>query len=40
MIAHALHLHDSTIVRNVDDYVQNDKLKPAKRGSKSYLTEE
>ena len=40
MIAQALRLHETTIVRHVDDYVHREKLKPANGGSQSYLTEE
>ena len=40
MIAQALRLHETTIVRHLDDYVHKEKLKPANGGSQSYLTEE
>lgn len=40
MIAQALRLHETTIVRHIDDYVHKEKLKPANGGSQSYLTEE
>ena len=40
MIAQALRLHETTIVRHIDDYVHREKLQPANGGSQSYLTEE
>lgn len=40
MIAQALRLHETTIVRHIDDYVYKEKLQPANGGSQSYLTEE
>jgi predicted ArsR family transcriptional regulator len=40
MIAQALRLHETTIVRHINDYVNKEKLKPANGGSQSYLTEE
>jgi len=38
MIAQALRLHESTIVRHIDDYLSKDKLKPENGGSEPYLT--
>lgn len=40
MIAQALRLHETTIVRHLDDYVNKEILAPANGGSQSYLTEE
>lgn len=40
MIAQALRLHETTIVRHIDDYINKAKLQPANGGSQSYLTEE
>jgi len=39
MIAQALRLHETTIIRHVDDYLLKDKLKPENGGSHSYLTQ-
>ena len=38
MIAQALRLHETTIIRHIDDYVIKNKLKPENGGSQSYLT--
>jgi len=40
MIAQVLRLHETTIVRHIDDYVHKEKLQPANGGSQSYLTGE
>ena len=40
MIAQALRLHETTIIRHLDDFLENNKLKPENGGSQSYLTEE
>ena len=37
MIAQALRLHETSIVRHIDDYVSKNKLAPANGGSHSYL---
>ena len=38
MIAQALRLHETTIVRHVDDYVSKNKLAPENGGSQPYLS--
>lgn len=38
MIAQALRLHETSIVRHIDDYVNKKKLKPENGGSQSYLS--
>lgn len=38
MIAQALRLHETTIVRHIDDFVKKNKLKPENGGSSAYLT--
>jgi len=38
MIAQALRLHETTIVRHIDDFVNKNKLKPENGGSESRLT--
>lgn len=38
MIAQALRLHETTIVRHINDYVEKDKLKPENGGSQGYLS--
>ena len=40
MIAQALRLHETSIVRHIDDYVKKEKLKPENGGSVSCLTAE
>ena len=40
MIAQALRLHETSIVRHIDDYVSKNKLAPENGGSQPYLTEE
>jgi transposase len=40
MIAQALRLHETTIVRHIDDFVNKNKLKPENGGSQSLLTTE
>lgn len=40
MIAQALRLHETTIVRHIDDYVRKNKLKPENGGSLPYLSPE
>ena len=40
MIAQALRLHETSIVRHINDYVDKDKLKPENGGSASCLTAE
>jgi transposase len=39
MIAQALRLHETTIVRHVDDFVSKNKLAPENGGSKPYLNQ-
>jgi len=39
MIAQALRLHETTILRHIDDYVVKNKLKPENGGSEPYLTQ-
>jgi transposase len=39
MIAQALRLHETTIIRHIDDYLLKHKLKPENGGSHSYLTQ-
>jgi transposase len=39
-IAQALRLHETSIVRHIDDYVQKEKLKPDNGGSVSCLSAE
>ena len=34
----ALRLHETTVVRHIDDFVKKNKLKPENGGSNSYLT--
>ena len=38
MIAQALRLHETTIVRHIDDYVSKNKLAPENGGSQPYLS--
>ena len=38
MIAQALRLHETTIVRHINDYLKKEKLKPENGGSTSYLS--
>ncbi len=38
MISQALRLHESTITRHIDDYLEKEKLKPENGGSASYLS--
>lgn len=38
MIAQALRLHETTIIRHINDYLKYDKLKPANGGSMGYLS--
>lgn len=38
MIAQALRLHETTIIRHINDYLKHDKLKPANGGSTGYLS--
>ncbi len=38
MIAQALRLHKTTIVRHIKDYIEKDKLKPENGGSQGYLS--
>ena len=38
MIAQALRLHETTIVRHINDYIDKDKLKPENGGSQGYLS--
>jgi len=38
MIAQALRLHETTIIRHMNDYLKHDKLKPANGGSTGYLS--
>jgi transposase len=40
MIAQALRLHETSIIRHVDDYLSKEKLKPENGGSVSYLSAE
>ena len=40
MIAEALLLHETSIVRHIDDYVDKQKLCPKSGGSQSYLNQE
>jgi hypothetical protein len=37
MIAQALRLHETTIVRHIDNYVYKEKLQSANGGSQLYL---
>lgn len=39
MIAEALRLHETTIIKHIDDYLIKLKLKPENGGSHSYLTQ-
>lgn len=39
MIAQALRLHETTIVRHIDDYVSKNKLAPENGGSQPYLSQ-
>lgn len=39
MIAQALRLHETTIIRHIDDYLLKNKLKPENGGSYAYLTQ-
>lgn len=39
MIAQALRLHETTIVRHIDDYVSKNKLAPENGGSQPYLNQ-
>jgi len=38
MIAQALRLHETSIVRHINDYLKKEKLKPENGGSNSYLS--
>ena len=38
MIAQALRLHETTIARHINDYLEKEKLKPENGGSSSYLS--
>ena len=38
MISQALRLHESTITRHINDYLEKEKLKPENGGSTSYLS--
>jgi transposase len=38
MIAQALRLHETSIVRHINDYVSKNKLAPENGGSQSYLS--
>lgn len=38
MIAQALRLHETTIIRHINDYLEKEKLKPENGGSNSYLS--
>jgi len=40
MIAQALRLHESSIIRHIDDFISKKKLKPENGGSQSYLSTE
>lgn len=40
MIAQALRLHETSVVRHIDDFVKKEKLLPESGGSSSYLTQE
>jgi len=37
MIAQALRLHETSIVRHIDDFISKDKLAPENGGSQPYL---
>jgi len=39
MIAQALRLHETSIVRHIDDFISKDKLAPENGGSQSYLSQ-
>jgi len=39
LIAQALRLHETTIIRHIDDYLVKNKLKPENGGSYGYLTQ-
>ncbi len=38
MIAQALRLHETSIIRHINDYLEKEKLKPENGGSESYLS--
>ena len=38
MIAQALRLHETSIVRHINDYLKKEKLKPTNGGSTGYLS--
>jgi len=38
LIAQALRLHETTIIRHINDYIEKEKLKPENGGSTSYLS--
>ncbi|EWH10649.1 transposase-like protein [Catenovulum agarivorans DS-2] len=40
MIAQALRLHETSIIRHIDDFLNKNKLKPDNGGSQSYLSPE
>ncbi len=40
LIAQALRLHETTIIRHINDYIEKEKLKPENGGSTSYLSKE
>ena len=40
LIAQALRLHETTIIRHINDYIEKEKLKPENGGSTSYLSRE
>ena len=40
MIAQALRLHETTIIRHINDYIEKEKLKPENGGSTRYLSRE
>ena len=39
MIAQALRLHETTIVRHINDYISKNKLAPENGGSQPYLSD-
>ena len=38
MIAQALRLHETTVIRHINDYIKKEKLKPENGGSAGYLS--
>lgn len=38
MISQALHIHETTVLRHINDYLQSEKLKPENCGSQNRLS--